>query len=116
MKNKVSRSLILLLTLFSVVWGPLASTDFAQAPASAVSTGNEQYAKALAAIEEKAESRRKELGIPGIALVIVKDDQVIYANGYAQPVDGRVDEARTTSPIAGVRRCAARLSACCGRP
>jgi CubicO group peptidase (beta-lactamase class C family) len=81
MKNKVSRSLILLLTLFSVVWGPLASTDFAQAPASTVSTGNEQYAKALAAIEEKAESRRKELGIPGIALVIVKDDQVIYAKG-----------------------------------
>jgi CubicO group peptidase (beta-lactamase class C family) len=81
MKNQVLRHLLLLLTFLSLVCGPLASAGFAQAPTAAVSAGIEQYGKALAAIEEKAESRRKELGIPGIALVIVKDDQVIYAKG-----------------------------------
>lgn len=38
--------------------------------------------KALAAVEEKAEARRKELGIPGISLVIVKDGQIIYMKGF----------------------------------
>ena len=28
-----------------------------------------------------AEARRKELGIPGMSLVIVKDDQIIYIKG-----------------------------------
>ncbi|MGH9948072.1 MAG: serine hydrolase, partial [Pyrinomonadaceae bacterium] len=40
-----------------------------------------QYAKGLATIEEKVEARRKELGIPGMSLVIVKDDKVIYSKG-----------------------------------
>jgi CubicO group peptidase (beta-lactamase class C family) len=35
----------------------------------------------LALIEEKVEKRRKELGIPGMSLVIVKDDQIIYMKG-----------------------------------
>lgn len=36
---------------------------------------------ALATIEEKVEARRKELGIPGMSLAIVKDGQVIYSKG-----------------------------------
>lgn len=35
----------------------------------------------LATIEEKVEARRKELGIPGMSLAIVKDGQVIYSKG-----------------------------------
>ncbi|MBX3242892.1 MAG: beta-lactamase family protein [Acidobacteria bacterium] len=39
------------------------------------------YAVPLARIEQKVEERRKELGIPGMSLAIVKDDQVIYSKG-----------------------------------
>lgn len=35
----------------------------------------------LAKIEEKVEARRKELGIPGMSLAIVKDGQVVYLKG-----------------------------------
>lgn len=36
---------------------------------------------ALQRIEEKVESRRKELGIPGMSLVIVKDGKVVFMKG-----------------------------------
>jgi CubicO group peptidase (beta-lactamase class C family) len=36
----------------------------------------------LQTIEQKVETRRKELGIPGMSLVIVKDDQIIYTKGF----------------------------------
>lgn len=36
---------------------------------------------ALAAIEKRLDERRKELGIPGVSLVIVKDGKVIYSKG-----------------------------------
>lgn len=36
----------------------------------------------LAAIEKITEEQRKEKGVPGLALVIVKDDRVIYAKGF----------------------------------
>jgi CubicO group peptidase (beta-lactamase class C family) len=36
----------------------------------------------LAAIEKIVEEQRKEKGIPGLSLVIVKDDKVIYAKGF----------------------------------
>ena len=39
------------------------------------------YTTALAAIEKALDDRRKELGIPGISLAIVKDDQIIYLKG-----------------------------------
>ena len=39
------------------------------------------FAAGLAKIEEKLEARRKELGIPGMSLVIVKDDKIIYMKG-----------------------------------
>ena len=39
------------------------------------------YSTALAAIEKTLDDKRKELGIPGISLAIVKDDQIIYVKG-----------------------------------
>jgi CubicO group peptidase (beta-lactamase class C family) len=36
----------------------------------------------LAAIEKIVEEQRKEKGVPGLSLVIVKDDRVIYAKGF----------------------------------
>jgi CubicO group peptidase (beta-lactamase class C family) len=52
----------------------------AQAVPSAVQTSSE-YARALENIEAKADARRKELGIPGMALAIVKDDKIIFLKG-----------------------------------
>ncbi len=39
------------------------------------------YSAQLAAIEKTIDEKRKELGIPGISLAIVKDDQIIYLKG-----------------------------------
>src|SRR4026209_1674 len=39
------------------------------------------YTTALAAIEKSLEEKRKEFGIPGMSLAIVKDDKVIYLKG-----------------------------------
>lgn len=36
----------------------------------------------LSAVEQVVETRRKALGIPGVALAIVKDDRVIYVKGF----------------------------------
>jgi CubicO group peptidase (beta-lactamase class C family) len=58
----------------------LPSIGYAQASAAAVTAGD-QYSAALQTIEDKLEARRKELGIPGVSLVIVKDDQIIYLKG-----------------------------------
>lgn len=52
----------------------------AQQPAAAVQTAPD-YSTALAAIEKTIEERRKQFGIPGLALVIVKDDKIIYLKG-----------------------------------
>lgn len=77
--NKFSRAILSNLLVFSIFAVSLPSVGFAQtATAVAVS---DQYAKGLAVIEEKMEARRAELGIPGMALVIVKDDKIIYMKG-----------------------------------
>lgn len=39
------------------------------------------YSTALAAIEKAIDEKRKELGIPGLSLAIVKDDKIIYLKG-----------------------------------
>jgi CubicO group peptidase (beta-lactamase class C family) len=39
------------------------------------------YTSALATIEKSLEEKRKEFGIPGMSLAIVKDDKVIYLKG-----------------------------------
>ena len=52
-----------------------------QATAANPAASATDYTAPLAAIEKALDDRRKELGIPGIALVIVKDDQIIYLKG-----------------------------------
>jgi len=68
-------ALLLSLTL-SIAVLPVALV--AQQPTTATAT---DYTSALGAIEKTLEEKRKELGIPGMSLVIVKDDKVIYLKG-----------------------------------
>lgn len=79
MNNKILRYSLTFTVFVSLVTG-IAPVVGAAQTATARAT-SDAYAKALEAIEAKADARRKELGIPGMALVIVKDDQVIYAKG-----------------------------------
>ena len=53
-------------------------TAATKAPAAATA---QDYTAALAAIEKTIDDKRKELGIPGLSLAIVKDDQIIYIKG-----------------------------------
>jgi CubicO group peptidase (beta-lactamase class C family) len=46
----------------------------------ATATAND-YNSALATIEKSLEEKRKEFGIPGMSLAIVKDDKVVYLKG-----------------------------------
>ena len=57
-----------------------APRSLAQVPAQAVQAPAELEAK-LAAIEKAVEEGRQKLGIPGLSLVIVKDDKIIYMKG-----------------------------------
>lgn len=77
-RRSLSQLTLTAVLLFSFVVS-LPAIGYAQAPVTAVAS--DQHAKGLATIEEKLEARRKELGIPGISLAIVKDDKVIYAKG-----------------------------------
>ena len=55
---------------------------FAQQPAAAKPAASAtDYSVPLAAIEKAIDDKRKELGIPGVSLAIVKDDRVIYLKG-----------------------------------
>jgi len=79
-RNRFLRSALVFALAFSFLSASLPTIGYAQ-PATAVGVA-EQYKSALSAIEEKVEARRKELGIPGMSLLIVKDDKVIYAKGF----------------------------------
>lgn len=58
----------------------MAQTGAVTSPAVGVKTVS-TYAAALQRIEDKLEAKRNEYGIPGVSLVIVKDDQIIYLKG-----------------------------------
>ena len=75
-----TRFIVVFALAFSTFLTGLPTVGYAQV-GSATAAATEQYSKALSAIEEKTDARRKELGIPGMSLVIVKDDQVIYSKG-----------------------------------
>jgi CubicO group peptidase (beta-lactamase class C family) len=77
MKPPISRFLALLLSLALFV-AVVPTTLVAQKPTTAAAA---DYTTALAAIEKSLEEKRKELGIPGMSLAIVKDDKVIYLKG-----------------------------------
>lgn len=78
--RSIRRILLTLSLMFATFCTSLPATGYAQTAATTAAAAD-QYAKGLATIEEKVEARRKELGIPGVALAIVKDDRVIYSKG-----------------------------------
>ena len=71
---KPFKRIVASLVLCSIVFAAIS----AQQPTRATAT---DYTSALAAIEKSLEEKRKELSIPGMSLVIVKDDKVIYLKG-----------------------------------
>ncbi|QYO66359.1 serine hydrolase [Leptolyngbya sp. 7M] len=68
--------LVLILALAIISSAPTASLAQTREANAAQS-----YSEQLATIESKVAARRKELGIPGMSLAIVKDDKVIYSKG-----------------------------------
>jgi CubicO group peptidase (beta-lactamase class C family) len=75
--SQVFLSFLLLVSIFTV---SLPQVGYAQTSTQTQVSTNLQ--SALAAIEQKVEARRKELGIPGMSLAIVKDGEVIFAKGF----------------------------------
>lgn len=79
-KVQIYKRVLTFALVFSVVFATVPSLGYAQTPPTAAGRTTD-YSKGLATIEEKVEARRKELGIPGMSLAIVKDDKVIFAKG-----------------------------------
>ncbi|HEX3247888.1 MAG TPA: serine hydrolase [Pyrinomonadaceae bacterium] len=73
------KQLVLCLVLFLALQP--ATLVAQQAPKPAATAVATDYSAPLAAIEKAIDDKRKEFGIPGISLVIVKDDKVIYLKG-----------------------------------
>jgi CubicO group peptidase (beta-lactamase class C family) len=69
------------LSLFVLIAPLTTSTATAQQLKPAPVTSVQDYSVALAAIEKAVNQKRQELGIPGVSLVIVKDNRVIYMKG-----------------------------------
>ncbi|HEX7955653.1 MAG TPA: serine hydrolase [Pyrinomonadaceae bacterium] len=59
----------------------LAQTPPAPARSDTAAAAPADLAARLAAVEKAVEERRRQLGIPGLSLVIVKDDRVVYMKG-----------------------------------
>jgi CubicO group peptidase (beta-lactamase class C family) len=78
-KNNL-RFALALFALVSIFTVSLPTNSMAQTEIKQMLSADLQ--KAIAAIEEKTEARRKELGIPGMSLAIVKDDQIIFMKGF----------------------------------
>ncbi|MEO8648974.1 MAG: serine hydrolase [Acidobacteriota bacterium] len=82
-KPKIFRSAFVFALVFSLTFLPLARPLLAQSAGIQTAHASESsYSAALSAIESKTEARRKELGIPGMSLAIVKDGLVIFAKGF----------------------------------
>ncbi|HKX29578.1 MAG TPA: serine hydrolase domain-containing protein [Blastocatellia bacterium] len=62
-----------LILMFATTVAPISGA--AQSPSSDLSAP-------LAAIEKSIEEKRRELGVPGLAVAIVKDDRVIFERGF----------------------------------
>lgn len=75
----IYRFIISLTLVFSLFTLSVPQVGYAQATAATQTASD--YSKQLSEIEAKVEKRRQELGIPGMSLVIVKDDKVIYSKG-----------------------------------
>ncbi len=89
MNNTLSRSFLSFLLLLSAFTLSLPRLGYAQTANGIAQTDPKAEAavlqliqdRALELIEARTDARRNELGIPGMSLVIVKDDQIIYIKG-----------------------------------
>src|SRR5215475_1856778 len=81
--KSISSSLLSLLLAILTIATPVSRSVVAQqpAPASAVTPESADLAPRLAAIGKAIDDKRKQLGIPGVSIVIVKDDKIIYLKG-----------------------------------
>ena len=59
-----------------------ASVSAFLAASQTPTTSTSDLAERLARIEKEIEEKRKELGVPGVAVAIVKDDNVIFEGGF----------------------------------
>ena len=75
---RVLLSFALIFSLFTI---SLPQVGFAQTSAAKAEVSSDLQ-KRLARIEQKVEARRKELGIPGMSLAIVKDGKVVFSKGF----------------------------------
>lgn len=78
--KRLSRVILALLLVIVTNRVSLTIPVHAQATAQA-STAPASYTAQLAAIEKAIDDKRKEFGVPGLSLAIVKDDQIIYMKG-----------------------------------
>lgn len=74
--RKIISPILSFLLVFSFFLSTFSQTVSAQTQVSS------DLQNRLAKIEEKVEARRKELGIPGMSLAIVKDGEVVLSKGY----------------------------------
>src|SRR5690349_1564099 len=77
--KKIISPILSFLLVFSFFVSTFSQTVSAQT--AQTQTSNDLQNR-LAKIEEKVEARRKELGIPGMSLAIVKDGEVVLSKGF----------------------------------
>ena len=81
--KQLSRLLFSYALIFSVLTVQLATPVQAQKSQQPVATAPARnlYTEPIAEIEKAIDQKRQEFGIPGLSLVIVKDNQIIYMKG-----------------------------------
>ena len=79
MNTRLSQTALSFLLLLSIITLSLPQIGYAQTATPFAAAAD--YSSKLKTIEERVEARRNELGIPGMSLVIVKDDKIIYIKG-----------------------------------
>jgi CubicO group peptidase (beta-lactamase class C family) len=75
------------ITIFCLLLGFCSRISFADTAAP----GGQDIETVLNQFEAYAESAQKQWGIPGMAIAIVKDDQVIFAKGFGVKRVGGTD-------------------------
>src|SRR5690349_12242987 len=81
MQKSLSQLALSFLLAASLFVGLVPRTASAQVAPAVGTRTDSTYSAKLQTIEEKLDAKRKEYGIPGVSLVIVKDDQIIYMKG-----------------------------------
>jgi CubicO group peptidase (beta-lactamase class C family) len=81
LKQFLHHALTFTLLTASFTAPPLTAAAPLYTQAAAQTADSSDLAARMAALEKAIDARRAQLGIPGISLVIVKDDKVIYLKG-----------------------------------